>query len=312
MRKKMSRTVRVERVEAILPKMFQSIGMRKQYKAQLVLFYWKKIVGKDIAANTRPIRISFTTLLISAKSSAWANNLMMMKIEIISKINSFIGDTLIKDIRFCSYRESEAAAKVEELPDGPDLGRLLRKVNLCEQERKIVTEKCSEIKDEALRSRLERLYQKQLQKEKLEKQYEYHSCKRCSTLCIKEKEYCTSCERAVRQEKETKIREILLSKPWARYSDIYEQISCSREMVNRQRIRVLQRLAAKVSLNDTKSLEARTLVMLYRSLPPDQLNEENITKALHRLRNDMMWPKTFKKKNGMVWQKQPLSAVSKK
>ena len=38
----------------------------------------------------------------------------------------------------------------------------------------------------------------------------------------------------------------------------------------------------------------RTLVMLYRCLPPEQLNEDNITRALYALRFDMHRPKDYK------------------
>ena len=36
--------------------------------------------------------------------------------------------------------------------------------------------------------------------------------------------------------------------------------------------------------------------MLYRSLPPEQLTDEILTKTLYRLRYDLRWPVKFKPK----------------
>ena len=99
--------------------MIRSLGMNNKYKAQLIFFYWQKIVGEAIAAQASPADISFGTLVLTARSSVWANNLLMMKLDLIAKINRFVGDTVIKDIRFRGYswqeEAAEEAAPVEEM-----------------------------------------------------------------------------------------------------------------------------------------------------------------------------------------------------
>ena len=50
---------------------------------------------------------------------------------------------------------------------------------------------------------------------------------------------------------------------------------------------MLQKAARKVDPEKIDSIEAKTLVMMYRCIPPEQLTEEIITKTLHRLRNDL-------------------------
>ena len=52
---------------------------------------------------------------------------------------------------------------------------------------------------------------------------------------------------------------------------------------------LIQRLAGSVDYGDTESMEARTLVMLYRSLPPEQLNDEVVKKTMSRLRRDVRY-----------------------
>ncbi len=282
-----ARTAKFERVNAILPKMIHSLGMNHKYKVQLIFFYWQKIVGPAIAAQAVPNSVAFGTLTLCAKSSVWANNLMMMKLELMQKINMFIGETVIKDIRFQGHSWNEKDREIESLPSGPNLGKVLQCVALAEEELAVARDSCAMVQDETLRQQLERLYQKNMKLKKLEQQYEWQPCEICGILCPPPEKYCHVCEREQRERTEEKIRQLLTDMPWARYADVYKYIPCSKEMVNRQRIRMLQKAVRKVDPEKLDSIEAKTLVMLYRCIPPEQLTEEIITKTLHRLRNDL-------------------------
>ena len=290
------RTARFESVNGILPNLLRSLGLKKQYAGHLVSFYWEKIVGPDLARHIHPVRVSFETLFLYADSSVWANECMLMQTEILQKINSFVGEQCVKELRF-SQGKREAAAS-EEAPVQEDMGRALRRVTLSAEERAQAAKVCGAAANEKLRQVMQRVYEKQLRLEKLEKQKEWHPCKSCSVLCPPEEEYCPSCARQHRQEVEAKIRSILLEIPWARYRDVYQYVPCSAELVNLQRASLLQQLAAKVKWGDTDSMEAKTLVMLYRSIPPEQLTEEKIQRALYALRGDLCCnDAAFKKKS---------------
>ena len=226
---------------------------------------------------------------------------MMMKLELIQKINMFIGETVIKNIRFRGYSWDEKEREIEPVPAGPNLGKVLQRVSLAEEEVATVKSSCAIIKDEKLRQQLERLYQKNMKLKKLEQKYEWQPCEKCGILCPPPEKYCHVCEREQREITEEQIRQLLADMPWARYADVYKYIPCSKEMVNRQRIRMLQKAARKVDPEKPDSIEAKTLVMLYRCIPPEQLTEEIITKTLHRLRNDL--PQTNFKKGSRKYPK---------
>lgn len=283
---------RFEDVRAILPKMINSLGMKKEYKARLIVFYWEKIVGRDIAAHVRPVRMSFRTLLLSTTDSTWANQLMLMQLDIIDKINHFIGENLVKEIRFCNAWQEPSAEEDEKDPE-PDLGSFLRRMQLDAAEQQQAEAKCAEVQDDKLRGALRRLCQKQKKLEKLEKQYKWHACASCGALCPPQEVYCTTCAREERHRTEAKVRQILMDMPWARYGDVHAYVPCTAEMVNNQRVRLLQTLAARVPQGDTTSLDAKTLVMLYASIPPQQLTPEKIGRTLYRLRNDLRRTQAF-------------------
>ena len=49
----------------------------------------------------------------------------------------------------------------------------------------------------------------------------------------------------------------------------------------------MQELARRIEFGDWESLEAKTLVMLYRSLRPEQLTEDIVRRTLYDLRREM-------------------------
>jgi len=218
-----------------------------------------------------------------------------MKLDLIANINRFIGDTIIKDIRFRGYSWEEGDKELEKPVKEPNLGKVLRRIPLGTGDIEKAEAQCAEVQDSDLKQQLIRLYQKNMKLKKLEENYGWEACKRCGVLCPPQQGYCVICEREERHETEAKIREMLAAMPWARYADIYKYIPCSKGMVNQQRIKMLQKAAAKVDPDQPNSLEAKTLVMLYRCLPPEQLTDEIMTKTLHRLRNDLLQQYIFKK-----------------
>ena len=65
-----------------------------------VLLSWSEIVGKRVASKTRPYLFKKGTLYIAINSATWAQELNLMKTNLINNINSFLGEKTIKDIRF--------------------------------------------------------------------------------------------------------------------------------------------------------------------------------------------------------------------
>jgi len=61
---------------------------------------WENCVGKAIAAHTSPSFISDKRLFIDVDSPAWATQLNFLQQDIIKKINSFFGKSIVKEIFF--------------------------------------------------------------------------------------------------------------------------------------------------------------------------------------------------------------------
>lgn len=260
--------------------MLQSFGKKKKYKEYLLFFYWEKIVGKAIAEHVSPVRFSFHALFLAADAPVWANELKYMQQEIIDKLNAFVCERLVYELRFTisSVRHPMKQESVREkaVVLRPD-----------EAEVRQAQERCHSIQDDRLRQAVMRLYAQELERRRQRQEQKWHRCASCSALCPEGELYCSSCGRKQRQQVEAKIREILEAKPWARYPEIYAYVTCTPEMANNQRVSMMQRLSMKIASGDTKSIDAQTLVMLYDSVPPEQLTPERMEKVIHRLRWDL-------------------------
>ena len=59
---------------------------------------WPQIVGKLLAARTRPVRCENGRLEIAADTKAWQKQLESMKREFCARINQAWGGTLIREV----------------------------------------------------------------------------------------------------------------------------------------------------------------------------------------------------------------------
>lgn len=298
------RFARFERVEAILPKMVKGMSIGPEFKARMVLFYWGRIVGQDIARHVHPVKVEYHTLYLSAENPSWANQLMLMRLEIIDKVNHFMGERIINEIRFGVSAKERAQSHPKPDPEA-ELLRSVRRQVLAPDKEIAATELCQAVTDDELRQRLTHMYQTQLRSAQAKKKLSWHPCSICGVLCPPEEQWCTACSRAQRQRTAARIQEILAAMPWARYGDIYAVVKCTPDMVNYQRMLLLQRLVSRVSPGDHTSLDARMLVMLYRSLPPEQLTEKVMEQALDQLRYDIdptLFRREYKQRTGSAGQ----------
>jgi hypothetical protein len=61
---------------------------------------WKEIVGESIALQTQPRSIRNRILFIDVSHPTWVQQLQFLKSTLLEKINLFLGDPPIQDIRF--------------------------------------------------------------------------------------------------------------------------------------------------------------------------------------------------------------------
>jgi predicted nucleic acid-binding Zn ribbon protein len=73
-------------------------------KAQDIYRNWKEILTEPIASNSHPYRYQKGTLWIQASSSSWAQELQLLKEEILNRLNERSDEQeLFKELRITSH-----------------------------------------------------------------------------------------------------------------------------------------------------------------------------------------------------------------
>jgi predicted nucleic acid-binding Zn ribbon protein len=126
---------------AVLKKVLKNKGWEKKVREHRVFEVWEDEVGGPIAENTRPKSVSRGVLFVIAKSSVWVQELTLKKPEIMKRLNSRLGEALIKDIKFA---QGEITAKENKENPSKSQSRI-------EVDRKIVDNYTKDIGDEDLK-----------------------------------------------------------------------------------------------------------------------------------------------------------------
>ncbi len=90
----------VEKIGSVLETIATRLGIKKPLKRAQVLDSWPEIVGPKIARETRADQIRNTILFVTCSSPVWAQELGMLKPQMLPKIRAAVGPGIVTDIRF--------------------------------------------------------------------------------------------------------------------------------------------------------------------------------------------------------------------
>lgn len=93
-----------EKLDSLINQIVSDSDIGKKIKKFNIFNHWPDIVGCDIGNKTKPEKLLRQTLYISVTSSTWANELNLMSGQLIKKINDFVGETVVKELRFKTAR----------------------------------------------------------------------------------------------------------------------------------------------------------------------------------------------------------------
>lgn len=89
-----------KRVGELVDAVLDRAGVRKQVRRTEILDEWDEIVGEGIARVTRAVKVSDRALFVEVRSSAWLQELEMMKHELMTRLNAGRGDGRIEKLVF--------------------------------------------------------------------------------------------------------------------------------------------------------------------------------------------------------------------
>jgi hypothetical protein len=87
-------------IRSILDRTLKSLEIDVPLKTYSILGAWNEIVGESVANQTQPRSIRNRILFIDVSHPTWMQQLQFLKPTLLEKINAFLGEPLIQDIRF--------------------------------------------------------------------------------------------------------------------------------------------------------------------------------------------------------------------
>jgi hypothetical protein len=119
-------------IHTILEQTLKGLELDAPMKTYSIWGAWQKIVGAPVALQTQPRAIRNHILFIDVSHSTWMQQLQFLKPTLLEKINAFLGEPLIEDIRFKVGKIPPAVAPLlerkEERLDRQTMNRIERLV----------------------------------------------------------------------------------------------------------------------------------------------------------------------------------------
>ena len=100
----------MRRLGEALPRALTSLGISRRTREAQALWLWPQVIGPHLASESRALRLTGGTLLVSASSPALAHQLHLERSMLIERLNQAIGVPAVREIRFRQEGSSASAA----------------------------------------------------------------------------------------------------------------------------------------------------------------------------------------------------------
>lgn len=87
-------------IRSILAQTIKCLEIDVPLRTYSILETWNEIVGDSVADHSRPRSVRNRILFIDVAHPTWMQQLQFLKPTLLEKVNAFLGESLIRDIRF--------------------------------------------------------------------------------------------------------------------------------------------------------------------------------------------------------------------
>lgn len=275
----------MEKMVDILPMTIKKLGIEKKYNAQSVILHWQKIVGDDIAIHAYPIVVQSGILVVGVNNSVWCHHLSMMKENIIKKINSFIGDKLIFDIRFQAGYLSKYQNQEKNSAELLQRHKYqLNKIKLDKDDIEFIETTANHVNDKYLRQKILRLMRKDYALKKMNQQNSWHQCATCTILCPPDQTHCSVCKLNKKHKVIQRIINTLKEIPWIRHHELNDHIVCTDEEFHQAKYTLVASIGRDIQDGNIDKLKIMSFIMLTTGAKIEAINDAIINKTIDRFR----------------------------
>ncbi len=160
----------------------QSQELSQMLRPHLAKVHWEGVVGPQVAGVTQVEAVRDGVLFVRVKNSVWANELTLLKEDMLRRLNSKLGGRILTDIHFKASglaRDKKKPAIISApTPTEADLARIV----LSEEARARVETALSGITEEALRGRICQVMLRAARTDEWKRRRGWTPCPRCQSL----------------------------------------------------------------------------------------------------------------------------------
>lgn len=251
---------------------------------ELLAAGWGDIVGKDVAKNSRPVKLAGDALFITVRSNAWSHQLSLLAETILAAVRARLPRAGIGRLRFRVGRLVESSAPV---------GVRRRQVRV---PRRVAPRPESATLEEAVA----RLREDVTASRRAKQAAGWKECVGCGALVAPaESALCTVCADAQARQRAGEAARLLFDAPWLGYTGTAALVSgLSVEEYEAIRARLLAawwetlsraRAAKRLSRNGRERSIASSYVLLRSKLPPEQIVPATVRSVLGDELHDLIY-----------------------
>lgn len=261
----------------------KGLGINRRYYAEMVIFYWRRIVGDNVANHTCPVKVQRGVLVVGTSSAVWSHHLLTLKGEIIAKINDFAGEKVVSDIKFqAGYLKND---QNEENTDEYQHFSITWKNAVLSPEDVHRIERLTEnLSDDVIRQKMKNILRKDFALRQVKRKNNWRECSICGILCPPGREICPVCSVEKRQREREKLLNLLDQAPWMSYKECSGYVDCLPTDFNTAKNDMIDKLKKKLDNNESNQLILATIVMLVHSVKPDEITEDMLVNILDKIR----------------------------
>ncbi|MCK4503109.1 MAG: DUF721 domain-containing protein [Desulfuromonadales bacterium] len=156
---------RAERVSSLLQQLLGKPGIGEQISRHQAWLVWDQLVGEQIAAHARPLKLRKGVLEVQVDHPVWMQQLQMLKPQIMEKITAKIPNAGITDIYLRQTRNPDTYRPKRKVSTEPPAWT---KTELTATEKELIENELQVVNNPELKEELRKLFtrQKQLDRER--------------------------------------------------------------------------------------------------------------------------------------------------
>jgi len=105
---------KLEPVGPVLGDLLEGLGLEHRLREFRAVEIWDATVGELVAQRTRPVGIRDGVLFVEVSSSVWMQELVLLRDEIVERLNEKLGQPIVRRIVLTAERDAASYGEEKE------------------------------------------------------------------------------------------------------------------------------------------------------------------------------------------------------